>query len=193
MDAMENSVAASDLVVPVVAMPVVVVPVVAMSVDEVSEVISDVAVSNVDVGSTQSKLDSVLMETAPAATLELLSVAQQQSTKAIDELFDRRWDYTEALTIDAVNNPQRIDESKHAPPAEATPKAKDEPPIDKSTRVPGLRIWKNPSGKEVEGTLVRVLGETVEFRTKAGKVVKTSVKFFSEEDQAYIKAFEHLK
>lgn len=64
---------------------------------------------------------------------------------------------------------------------------------NQTRRSPEMRIWKNPAGKEVEGTLVRVMGDRIEFRTKAGKVVTSAVAYFSEADQAYIKTFEHLK
>jgi len=60
-------------------------------------------------------------------------------------------------------------------------------------RSPEMRIWKNPAGKEAEGTLVRAMGDKIEFRTKAGKVVTSAVEYFSQADQAYIKTFEHLK
>ena len=97
------------------------------------------------------------------------------------------------------SKPQSKPEASPEASPEAKPEAKPEPPmpkepsIVKSPSVPVLRVWRSPSGKEVEGTLIRVQGEIIEFRTKSGKVVKSATKFFSEEDQVYIKTFEHLK
>ncbi len=125
------------------------------------------------------------------------------STNALDDLFSSKLDFDLAIK-NSDESFIRSNTIKPEPKAEL-PKAelsKAEPSIvhlskastiDQTPPAPSLRVWKNPAGKEIEGTLIRVDGDTIEFRIKSGKVVKTASKFFCEEDQDYIKSYSHLK